>query len=65
MITRQSANALLFPQCGTLEPGKAADFVVLDMPRGTADPLCRLFWEDIPVRTVFCDGRLASGKLPD
>lgn len=65
MITRKGAEALGFPQGGTLQPGMVADFVALDMPRGSADPLRSLLCEDVPIRAVFCDGRLASGSLAD
>lgn len=64
MATKNGAEALGFPQIGTIEPGKEADIIIVDIhsPHMTPlnDPFSALVYaaQASDVDTVFCQGKL-------
>jgi len=59
--TAHAARALARPQLGRLEPGSAADFVVVDSPHAL-EPLYR--WGETPVHAVYVAGKPALAESP-
>jgi aminodeoxyfutalosine deaminase len=59
MVTLSGAEALGWAdECGSLEPGKSADIVVVPLPAGApADPYRALFSSDLPPSRVLFRGR--------
>jgi 5-methylthioadenosine/S-adenosylhomocysteine deaminase len=64
MATKNGAEALGFPQIGTIEPGKEADIIIVNVhsPHMTPlnDPFSALVYaaQASDVDTVFCQGKL-------
>ncbi len=64
MATLSGAEALGWAdECGSLEPGKSADFAVVELPPHDAhDPHDLLFASDRPVRATVFRGELVAGN---
>jgi cytosine/adenosine deaminase-related metal-dependent hydrolase len=64
MATLSGAEALGWAdECGSLEPGKSADLVVVGIPTAAAsDPHQLLFESTLPVERVMCRGRWIHGS---
>ena len=69
-ITRGNADALGWADAGRLEPGAAADLLVIEPDidwRSAPDPLGALLfaWDDRWIKAVIAEGRLVYGSLAD
>ncbi|MFO0807469.1 MAG: amidohydrolase family protein [Gemmataceae bacterium] len=64
MATLAGAEALGWAdECGSLEPGKSADFAVVELPqRNARDPHDLLFASDRPVRSTVVRGNVVAGN---